>query len=499
MKGKILFVLSLIAVLTVLLSVSVSAQEPTKAWDISNTASGDDVTAELYLNDDGETYTLSLTGVGNMKDWSLDSHAPWWSYREKITASYVGEGITELGGYAFSEFHIMDEVYLPSTMKSIGGAAFRECYGITSIDIPDAVTTLSSYAFHNCTGLVSVNMPSELTKIGNYVFNNCRELKSITIPEKVTSIGSYAFNSCVELVEINLCATKLSSFDSDDRVFNDAGEEAGGITLRISKNVTQIPTLMFDSNDSASTCPKITAVIFEEGSACKTIGTYAFRNNPIERLELPSSVTTIGKYAFSKCTSLEEAVIPSTVTVIGTNAFKGCSSAVIYCQASNRPSGWSEGWQDSTVDIVWGYEKLPSMIFTYKGYSTSDVDGQMAIGFDINYTALERYERLLDKSVDMGVIFASFEQLNGKEPLDAHGNAVKLESGMVAKKSLAEYKYTYYDFVLTNITDDYKNHSFVISAYIFTGEKAAYVQGNGISDTVYGITYNEARMQEEVK
>jgi len=481
--------------LTALLAIGVCAEEtvPVKEYDISNTGSGDNVTASLYLNEDGTTYTLIMSGTGNMLDWSLDSHAPWWSYRKQITKAIVGDGITELGGYSFSEFHNMSEVKLPETLRSVGGACFRECYALTHVDLPDAVTTLSSYAFHNCTGLVSIEMPSELTKVNNYVFNNCTELRSITIPEKVTSIGKYAFNSCVELVEINFRATALNSFDSDDRIFNDAGEEAGGITLNISKNVTKIPSLMFDSNDSASTCPKITKVVFEEGSACTTIGTYAFRNNPIERIELPSSLTTIGKYAFAKCTSIEVAVIPSSVTTVGLNAFKGCSSATVFCETASRPSGWNEGWQDSTEDIVWNYKNLRSKIFTFKGYSASKFADQVAVGYNINKQALSQYEMLMDKSVDIGVVFASHERLGGKAPLDSKGSPVKLESGRVVKVSLKECVTEYFDFILSNISDEYKDHRFAVSAYIANGGETKFLQGNGLSDTVTGISYNEAK------
>ncbi len=376
MKKKILLALSLIAIMTVLFAISVSAADPVETWDISNTASGDDVTASLYLNEDGTTHTLIMSGTGNMLDWDTvnGKYTPWWSYRKQITKVIVGEGIAELGGYSFSEFHNMAEIELPTTLKSVGGACFRQCYALTHVDLPDAVTTLSSYAFGDCKGLVSIKMPSELTKINNRVFGGCTKLKAITISAKVTSVGEYVFNACADLT--------------------------------------------------------------------------------------------------------------------------------VFCESSSKPSGWKSYWNvsvdndDGRPTVVWNYKSLPSKIFTYKGYSTSEVDGQMAIGFNINYTALEQYELLIGEAFDMGVVFASYEQLNGQNPLNQYGNVVKLESGVVAKKSLLEYTYTYYDFILTNITGDYKEHSFVIAGYISTGEETKFVQKDGLADTVYGITYNEAKALE---
>ena len=44
------------------------------------------------------------------------------------------------------------------------------------------------------------------------------------------------------------------------------------------------------------------------------------------RIEIPNSVTTIGKSAFVYCTSLEEAVIGDGVTEIGSQAFGECTA-----------------------------------------------------------------------------------------------------------------------------------------------------------------------------
>lgn len=48
-------------------------------------------------------------------------------------------------------------------------------------------------------------------------------------------------------------------------------------------------------------------------------------NKRIKKIVIPNSVTTIGEYAFSDCTSLETVVIPNSVITIGDLAFCGCS------------------------------------------------------------------------------------------------------------------------------------------------------------------------------
>ena len=45
-----------------------------------------------------------------------------------------------------------------------------------------------------------------------------------------------------------------------------------------------------------------------------------------EAYTIPNSVTSIGDYAFSGCTSLTSVTIPNSVTSIGDSAFYGCTS-----------------------------------------------------------------------------------------------------------------------------------------------------------------------------
>ena len=65
------------------------------------------------------------------------------------------------------------------------------------------------------------------------------------------------------------------------------------------------------------------------------------------------SVTSIGEGAFSDCSSLTSIEIPNSVTSIGEYAFSGCSSLTIYCEASEKPSGWDSLWNDSSRPVVW--------------------------------------------------------------------------------------------------------------------------------------------------
>ena len=53
---------------------------------------------------------------------------------------------------------------------------------------------------------------------------------------------------------------------------------------------------------------------------------YSFKNDIIE-LQLPDSISSIGKYAFSDLSQVTQIVLPQTITAIGDYAFSGCKLA----------------------------------------------------------------------------------------------------------------------------------------------------------------------------
>ena len=93
-------------------------------------------------------------------------------------------------------------------------------------------------------------------------------------------------------------------------------------------------------------------------------------------------------------------------------------------------------------------------IFEFKGYSVSPFGTDACIGFDVNYQALTDYEERTGKTADIGIVFASYELLNGREPLDENANPIPLEQGKVITLSLNEFTYYSYDFKLYGITDE---------------------------------------------
>ena len=133
-------------------------------------------------------------------------------------------------------------------------------------------------------------------------------------------------------------------------------------------------------------------------------------------------------------------------------------------------------------------------LFSFLGYSTPENgDSSIAMGFGLDRDAIKKYEEKAGVTLEFGAVFAGYDNLAGKQPLNENGNAITLDDGKVIKADLSGYNYHNYDFVLAGIDDSIKDVKLVIAAYIYDGENVKYIQGNGTSDTVSGISYNEAK------
>ncbi len=71
-----------------------------------------------------------------------------------------------------------------------------------------------------------------------------------------------------------------------------------------------------------SYCSAITEMIFAENSQLSTIAAHAFYNSGLVSIVLPEGVTTLEEAAFHSCSSLQEITLPSTLKAIGDNAFR---------------------------------------------------------------------------------------------------------------------------------------------------------------------------------
>ena len=84
-------------------------------------------------------------------------------------AIVVGEGLTEIGDYAFTGCYNATSLTLPSTLERIGLNAFQDCTSLTSVELPDSVTYIDDNAFA-ALDLKTIDLPENLEYIGRGAF-----------------------------------------------------------------------------------------------------------------------------------------------------------------------------------------------------------------------------------------------------------------------------------------------------------------------------------------
>ena len=291
---------------------------------------GDNLT--WVLTKDG---TLTISGSGEMENYTDSSVTPWYSNRTKILSAVVEPGVESVGNYAFYSCLKLASVSLPGGVKSIGESAFQDCAKLTAVEIPEGVTSIGSSAFDGCSSLTSVTIPNSVTSIGSDAFSGCSGLTSVTIPESVTSIGGSAFSGCSSLTNVTIpegvtsigesafygCSslTSVTIPDGVTSIGDYTFYGCSGLTsVTIPNGVTSIGSSAFYG------CRSLTSVTIPEG--VNSINWQAFYGcSSLTSVTIPEGVTSIGNSAFYGCSGLTSVTIPEGVTSIGGNAFWGCS------------------------------------------------------------------------------------------------------------------------------------------------------------------------------
>ena len=271
------------------------------------------------------TGTLTIQGLGAMKDYYYVSDVPWFSYRSSIKTVVINEGVTSIGSNAFNAYSGLTSVSIPNSVTIIEKNAFYSCFGLASITIPNSVTSIRNYAFSYCSGLTSITFGNNLASIGYYAFSGCSGLTTVTIPNSVTNIGYSAFKDCSALNSITIP-------NSVTNIANSVFEGCSNLTsIEISNSVTSIGGYAFYG------CSGLTSVTI--GNSVTSIGEKAFYGcSGLTSITIPNSVTYVGIGAFSGCSGLPSIIFPNSVTSIGEGAFRNCSGLTFVTIGNNVTS-----------------------------------------------------------------------------------------------------------------------------------------------------------------
>lgn len=179
MKRKLLTIFTALALCLSLFPAPALAAEPDgpaeNSWPCGKAGEENAVTAVL------ENGALTISGSGEMADYSNGADAPWASVRTDITSIVIEEGVTSVGQSAFDGCSAAASVKISEGVETIGASAFGNCI-FREIALPESLTGIGADAFANCPSLESVTFRGETITIGTGAFDNCGQLQTVTAP-----------------------------------------------------------------------------------------------------------------------------------------------------------------------------------------------------------------------------------------------------------------------------------------------------------------------------
>lgn len=188
-------------------------------------------------------------------------------------------------------------------LTCINTGDFQYCKSFTSVKFPPNLLQIGHSAFE-VTALEEVILPSTLECLGSwygsvltgYVFAGCNNLKHVVINSKLTQVGALSFSNCKQLTS--------------------AGPIGGDYSIEFAWD-TAIPDSAFQGGSGVYTYLEKVAL----PNTLTSIGKYAFSQAKLKSITLPPYLVYLGAQAFSYNSSLTSINIPSSVTYIGYGAF----------------------------------------------------------------------------------------------------------------------------------------------------------------------------------
>lgn len=179
------------------------------------------------------------------------------------------------------------------------------------------IKSLSSNYYQNSGYLSAIKKIEigEKIQLGKYALYYCFGLKSITLPASIT-IGNYAFGYCDSLYHLTLPDTLPTQYG-----------------MRY--------------------CHALQTVSLGNNSSNTSIGKYSFQNcYSLQSIQLQDTLTSIGEHALSYCYALPAITIPQSVANIAANSFNNCTSLseIHFTNTSPPAVANSNAWTNIPTD-----------------------------------------------------------------------------------------------------------------------------------------------------
>lgn len=254
---------------------------------------------------------LVISGPMNSDDWERVM-----MMTSLFSLDLTNAEITEIPEYQLSRgahrdnLSFLHEVKLPTTLKTIGKNAFDLTY-LDDITFPDGLETIGNYAFSS-TRIKKAILPETVTLVGESAFAYNPSLKDVVYPASAKSIPYACFRQCY----------KLQPFEIPEGIITigyDAFSECYRYNTSIPSTVTSIGSYAFNG------CNLDNVVIRENVN----VSNEAFQYCQLKTIEFPTSMYSAPSRVVKYCTSMTDIYLKSPTMVTPNNILEGCNKSIL--------------------------------------------------------------------------------------------------------------------------------------------------------------------------
>lgn len=271
---------------------------------------------------------LTLTG-------DVSSDDVWTTLKKLTHLSYLDMSNAVCTSIPSNQFaHSLLYTFVPpATLSSIGNNAFQGCVNLQAdFNFASGEVSIGDYAFDGCSKMANTFAFSPdvvYVKIGQCAFRNCPNFGGTFTLSSRFDIGANAFENCLKLTSV-VFASSVS--DTTPSTFGDFAFMNTGITqMTLPAYVEKLPLALWRGCDALSSVKFLnedmgftvtnTGILNNDGSLYQILPAKIGPDYSI-----PSSIRSIGAYAFADLQSLESIEILESVDAIGAGAFANCEN-----------------------------------------------------------------------------------------------------------------------------------------------------------------------------
>lgn len=317
--------------------------------------------------------TLTFEGSPSAVGMTVGKQAFMRCYALKNVIFEKESAVTEIGEEAFSSCNVLGDLTLPATLTKIGSLAFKDCLSIRKVVIAEGNKNIevAMDAFEGCVRLLTITIPSTMETLPIEAIAACPSVRSIDIAENnpyFSSDGLIIYNANkTELLFYSKTITpengEYTPIDSVVKIRGGAFRNNDKIkVLNIGKNIEEIGDYAFAGMSA------LTTVNFEDSTSALTLGKGVLQGTgSLGNIVLPSRIREISEEMFRN-SAIAVVTIGSSVTVIGKNAFTGCTGLmeIIFAEGSNIetiPESAFENVAAGTITIPKSVKVIESRAF----------------------------------------------------------------------------------------------------------------------------------------